>query len=781
MTILQSGISQAAAASGYQIARSLRFNSADTAYLNRTPASAGSQTTWTYSTWLKRSILSGAEIPSIFSSMYASIQNRIVFDGNDKLSFIAYNGSFVFNLVTTQTFRDFGAWYHFVFVVDSTNATSSDRIRIYVNGVRVTAFDTATYPSQNANCLWNSANVHQIGGFSGAYLNGYNADSRFIDGQALDPTSFGETDSATGVWVPKTYTGTYGTNGFWLKFDDNSGVTATTLGKDSSGNGNNWTPNNFSVTAGVGNDSLVDSPTNYGTDTGVGGEVRGNYAVLNAALNQTQYALNTPAAGAGTLSNGALQALGQASNWNGWIATIGVSSGKWYWEMTEDAEPSSFATIIGITNAAKTTTYTVTASSIAAGDTMGFALDFDAGTFGWYKNGTFQATLATGLTGEWFPVVSLANSNQITCNFGQRPFLYTAPSGHKCLCTQNLPTPAVGASASTQAGKYFNTVLYTGTGSSLSVTGVGFQPDFTWIKGRSGATNHALYDAVRGVQKDLVSNATSAETTETTGLTAFGSDGFTVGALAKLNTSTATYVGWNWKANGAGVSNTAGSISSTVSANTTAGISVVTYTGTGSLGTIGHGLGVAPAMMIIKGRSRAADWDVYHKSLGNGQYINLNLTGAAGSSAWLNNTSPSSTVFTVNGGTYGANFNGATTVAYCFAEVAGFSKFGSYTGNGSADGVFVYLGFRPRFIMGRDASGVDNWWIYDSARNTYNVANSFLRPNLSDAEGSNSTDVIDFLSNGFKIRGASNFLNENGNTFIYAAFAEAPFNYARAR
>jgi len=368
-----------------------------------------------------------------------------------------------------------------------------------------------------------------------------------------------------------------------------------------------------------------------------------------------------------------------------------------------------------------------------------------------------------------------------TINLGQRAFAYTAPSGFKALCTQNLPTPTIGATTATQAGKFFNAVTYTGTGSSLGVTGVGFQPDWVWAKGRSGATDNALYDAVRGVQKQLESNTTTAETTETTGITAFGSDGFTTGALAQLNTSAATYVAWNWRAsNTTAVTNTSGSITSTVSANTTSGFSIVTYTGNNSNSTIGHGLGVAPKMIIVKSRSAVEVWPVYHASLTSAAYIlRLNTTAAEGNvpSTW-NSTSPTSTVFSV-GTSAGVNLSPDNYVAYCFAEVAGYSKIGSYTGNGSTDGPFVYTGFRPAFIITKDTTNsATNWYMWDSVRGTYNANTVLLFPNLSNAEDSLA---IDFLSNGFKPRVAGSGLNTTNAVMIYMAFASNPFKYSLAR
>ena len=326
--------------------------------------------------------------------------------------------------------------------------------------------------------------------------------------------------------------------------------------------------------------------------------------------------------------------------------------------------------------------------------------------------------------------------------------------------------------------------LYTGTGATQTINnsanGVSFQPDLVWVKGRSGATDHAWYDAVRGVQLQLESNNTAAETTETTGLTAFGSTGFTIGALAQMNTSSATYVAWQWNAGGSTVTNTSGSISAQVRANTTAGFSVVTYTGTGANATVGHGLGVAPSMIILKSRVSATNWVVYHANLTSAAYvIQFNLTNAQSSSPTIfNSTAPTSSVFSI--GTSSAS-NDTSMVAYCFAAVAGYSAFGSYTGNGSTDGPFVYLGFRPRFCLIKRFDSTGNWFIWDSSRNTSNTVNNQLYPDSSSQE--QVQDGIDFLSNGFKIRFSSGFAdrNANGGTYIYACFGENPFKFSNAR
>jgi hypothetical protein len=323
--------------------------------------------------------------------------------------------------------------------------------------------------------------------------------------------------------------------------------------------------------------------------------------------------------------------------------------------------------------------------------------------------------------------------------------------------------------------------LYTGTGAAQSVSnavnGVSFQPDFIWAKARSSAESHRLQDSIRGATKSLFSNSTAAETTEATGITAFTSNGFTLGS-GTPNGSGITYVGWQWKAGGTAVTNTAGSITSTVSANPTAGFSVVTYTGTGASATVGHGLGVAPGMVIVKNRSITVNWLVWHRSFPSNQ-LYLNLTNALDSPPDI--SSIGSSTFAVNSWA-GINGSGNSMVAYCFAPVAGYSAFGSYTGNGSADGPFVYLGFRPRFVLFKRTDSTGDWWMFDTARSQFNVMTLTLRSNLSDAETDNSATQLDSLSNGFKMRGTgTSFINLSGGTYIFMAFAENPFKYANAR
>ena len=330
-----------------------------------------------------------------------------------------------------------------------------------------------------------------------------------------------------------------------------------------------------------------------------------------------------------------------------------------------------------------------------------------------------------------------------------------------------------------QPKDHFNTKLYTGNATDdTAITGVGFTPSFLWGKNRTDSTNHYFIDAVRGVTKEINSNNTDVEGTDATLIKSFDSDGFTLGN-GSLNQSSKDFVAWNWKANGQGSSNTDGSINTTyTSANTTSGFSISTYTGTGSAGTIGHGLGVAPAMIIVKRLTGSAEaWTVYHQSLDasapQDKYLHLNSTDAVMDSAGMwNDTAPTTSVFSV-GSTGVTNGSGGTFVAYCFAEKTGFSKFGSYVGNGNADGSFQYLGFKPAFVIIKGSSNTENWHMYDNKRDTGNPTDQALQPNTSSAEFT-ETNVLDFLSNGFKLRVTGGGHNGSGVSYIYMAFAEAP-------
>ena len=802
MSIIRNNILAGASGNqGYEIARSLRFNSADSPILSRTPGSAGNRRKFTCSAWVKKTgiLQSLLDVPLLGAGDGTSFG----ISGTGALG-STYNGRFYIrnggsNLckIPNTLFRDPSAWYHFILVIDTENSTAADRQILYVNGSRQENFDGSF--TQNTDTNINTTTVHTIGvgvvtsansSYSGNFLL---AEYNFIDGQALTPSDFGETDSNSGAWIPKKYSGTYGTNGFYLKFLDNSGVTATTLGKDSSGNGNNWTPNNFSVSAGTGNDSLEDTPTN-------------NWCTLNPLSR----GVDNP-----SVSDGNLYFSSPSTDHTA-TATFAIpSSGKWYWEYSKTSGANLMSGIIhspeaGVLNnflGGQSNGYSVYASNgnkynSASGSTYmatpatstTITIAFDADTnklyFGadgnWadgsgntnqtFANAAAAYTVATGYT--YFPAISFNGGNAFA-NFGQRPFDHTPPTGYKALNAANLPVPTVK-----NGTEYFNTVLFTGNGSTQSITGVGFQPDWTWIKMRSdGTRGHALFDAVRGGTERLDSSATQEGRTNE-GNISFQADGFNVtSSHPTVNDSSDTAVAWNWKAGGSGSANTDGTISSTVSVNADAGFSSVSYTGNATTGaTVGHGLSVAPNMYIIKDRDSSSNWLVFNDNLATNKNLYLNTTDAefaAGGFAGMGATS--SLIQLPTGGTSTANESGKKYIAYCFSEVEGYSKLGSYTGNGSADGVFIYTGFKPAFVMFKGSSVASNWCILDSTRDTFNVTERTMQANSSAAELTTLSDC-DFLSNGIKIRSVvTNDTNVSGQTYIYMAFAKHPFKYANAR
>lgn len=700
--------------------------------------------------------------PNYWTVFGSASSNGLLFTVQN-LTTIIVNPSGLGNTVSGTTSLSAGTWYHLALTRNSAN-----RFDIWLNGVSIgNATSSQSFGTPTHFVIGAADNS------GGQQYNGYIDDLRVTKGYARYTGNF---------TVPQA------------QFAYNQADI----------NVKQWVPNNFSVTAGVGNDSLVDSPTNYGTDTGAGGEVRGNYCTWN------------PLGTAALLGNGNLDF---NSNGGGRTAmgSIYVSSGKWYAEFVASTLDSAGGTQFGVSpitevkdGYASSWMYAAGSgnkvgpgsgwpgsaygASFGVGDVIGVALNMDAGTVTCYKNGVSQGVMASGLTGLWTFCTRGDGTCSHTANFGQRPFAYTAPSGFKALCTTNLPTPAIGATSTTQADDYFNAVAYSGNSSTQTIT-TGFQPDLVWIKSRSTADIHSLQDVLRGARYYLISNSTAAEATQpdSDGVSSFTSTGFSLGYTDSdaWNKTGNTYISWAWKANGAGVSNTAGTITSTVSANTTAGISVVGYTGTGANATVGHGLGVAPKLIIFKDRtsgSRTGDqWPVYHASLGATKQLYLNATGAAGTASTVfNDTAPTSSVFSV-GSWGGINYSGDAFIAYAFAEVAGFSRFGSFTGNGSADGPFVYCGFRPRFIMIKGYAVAGAYWIIiDTARDTYNVAVNKLGPNVSDAEnsvnlGNTTQNIVDVLSNGFKLRSTTGDTNNGSQSYVFAAFAESPFNYARAR
>ncbi len=794
MSIIQ-GTSKAAAG-GYTIDQSIRFNDDDNAYLTFTPSAGDSNTTWTFSCWYKQGN-PGATVDALFSAGANGNNFTVIrlFQNTHEIVYDHYDAGVVTDQVKTNAvFRDPSAWYHFVVAVDTTQGTAADRVKIYVNGSQITSFATANYPSLNQATDVGTAVEHQIGRLSGGgyALDGYLAEINFVDGQQLAPTDLGKFDSTTGQWVPIEFTGSYGTNGFYITGEDSAD-----LGADYSGNGNDFTSSGLTSA-----DQVLDSPTN-------------NYATLNP-LDFVN--------GGGTTADGNLLFVDDSSgSYPGMPSTIWLRSGKWQFECTLQGDSLGNEPHVGIINentdrsvrfrgdAGATTVpfiwncYTnvvwqdgssSTPSGLSATTTTSritLLLDADAAKIYLVVDGTEpsgqDAEAGTGgysISGtEWaFCIGEGAGANGMAAEFGAIGFVDSFPS-FDSVTTNNLPDPTIADPTA-----HFQTTLYTGNssdGHEINQSGNStFEPGLVWIKDRLAANQHHLFDQVRGVNKRILSSSNAAESTQTDQLVSFDSDGFTLDddlTVQAVNRGS-NYVAWQWKANGSGSSNSDGSITSTISSNTTAGFSTVTYTGTGANATVGHGLGVTPSMIIVKNRSTAAtDWPVYHASntaAPETDVLFLNTTASTADDAtYWNDTAPTSSVFTV-GTNNEVNKSSDSMVAYVYAEVEGFSKIGSYTGNGSSDGPFIYCGFRPALVIIKRATGAATKWVMlDSTRDTYNVTDAFLHPNESTAENEGSD--VDFLSNGFKARFNDSWFNASGSTYIFMAFAEFPFQYANAR
>lgn len=1039
----------------YEIARSLRFKNAAATSLSKTPIAAGNRKTWTWSAWVKRSRI--GSFNSLFSvSNGGGGGDEIGFRDTDVLQFATSGGTQTW-LVTSQVFRDVSAWYHIVCSIDTTQAAASNRAKIYVNGVQITALGTNTQPALNADTAYfNTASSHIIGSGYTAF-DGYMAEVNFVDGQALDASYFGYTDSITGIWQPKKYTGGYGTNGFYLPFNNpsttaslgwdyvqnqapkftfaqGSGMTfqssiakfggssmsfdgASGSGQSLSGNtqyaigtgqfcieawiyplnghqnasgnasstiisqGNNannvlwhlgcadvtgsstatrltwgftgattittatisigawhhvmvsrdasnverifmdgvlvnqrtnttnynnvsayntnigfmydtnypgaygmssygnvfkgymndlrltigaipvpyqtssvtvgttiftpptaalaigpesitdprywnnvafhipfngsgtvafpvyakgsFTSNNFSVTAGVNYDSMVDSPTNVFTSaTDVGGVVSGNYCTINAIGSSAQAIYTVSNAGL-TCSSGA--STGNAGRMCS-LATWALPKGKFYWEMVAADGNTNFGILsykdqgndyatansggtfrVGVVTSTvdnynyAAATYSGTAWSHTTNDVVGFAYDGTTtpATLSVYKNGTYFGAF-TGIdpTLSWFPASypsTGAASTTYNANFGQRAFAYTPPSGFKSLNTTNLQamgTTAVGKAA-IQPFKWFEPTLYAGTGGSRDVTTAGgFSPDLVWLKSRNVTGDNYIWDTVRGggSNADLITNRTAAEGYNSAYHNfSFIPNGFNITQISpgnEVNYAGNSYVAWQWKQ------------------APTSGFNIVTYSGDNVNGrSITHNLGITPSFIITKARTGSTyDWRVYHKSLTSGYNIALNTAaaeyqGSAGNAGYISGASSSTFSLSQSGaaGLAAVNSSGIDYVSYLWAEVPGFSKFGSYVGNGAADGPFINCGFRPRWIMIKTTTSF-NWWVLDSVRDTYNLA---FKPMIVD---SNSTEYdgttfasVDILSNGFKLKNTHQHTNYAGYNYIFAAFAESPF------
>ena len=801
--------------------QSLRFDDGSSNYLTRTPSSAGSRTTWTWSGWFKI----GTD-PTLYHNLFTSNTNydQIRFDPNSRIIFAVYsnNGATNVGAFTTKIeFRDMTNWYHFAFVWDTTNSTAGDRQRMYVNGKRILDSEltiTAT-PSQNAVSNFNNEQM-SIGrreSTNSLYLDGFMSEINFIDGTAITHTQNSGGDYIldelgelkNGVWIPKEYTGSYGTNGFRLEFkqtgDGSSTASSSTIGADTSGNDNHFKDLNFDASQS----NLPDCPEN-------------NFCILNP-LNANDHR------GEASFSRSSLRMTSSSGNRGFTSGTMRIH-GKVYFEVLSRDGNNGFVGINDITNSKVTNGQTLdmyngtpridgvvqsNTGTFSDGDIMGVAVDVDAKSIEFFRNNSsvYSTTYTTDVEGGYFPIIhdsSGGRSSDFVANFGQDSsftdektkqnnsdgngqgdFYYTPPSGFLAMCSANLPDVTISPDKATQADDHHDTIAYSGSASNQIIT-TKFQADWLWFKERTTAgIDHNLFDSSRlhsstGAKfgRKLESNSTDAESDSTSIVSQSGNDITLLGGVSTVNdASSRTYVMWHWKANGGTTStNNDGSITSTVQANQTAGFSIVTYTGNGSTGTVGHGLGEVPAMIVIKLRgSSGGSWIVYHRlmqSTPEDVRMFWDSSDARGTStANFNSTAPTSSVFSV-GNTTATNGND-TYLAYCFAEIEGYSSFGSYAGNSNANGTLVHTGFRPAFLLGKKNTGVDNWYMYDNARTPHNAMGAYSLTNTTGAEATDES--LDFLSNGFKWRINSGLRNASGHTYIYMAFADQPFKFSNAK
>tara|TARA_E500000318_G_scaffold83273_1_gene78857 strand:- start:548 stop:2962 length:2415 start_codon:yes stop_codon:yes gene_type:complete len=755
------------------IANSVLYNDDDSPYLTRTQDSGtGDQKRKaTFSWWFKRGGSFGTEMIHVGAA--ASTRLLVRFDTSDRLVFRLTNSTTEYQKVTNRTFEDTSKWYHCHWQIDVSQSTATDRSKVWIDGDQITSWSSDSNPAQNTDVVGLSDGTTQRIGcgahFVGQIFDGYLAEFNYCDGVITTVDNFGVTDTSTGRWIAKALTGiTYGTNGFRLTFADSSA-----FGDDTSGNGNDFTATNLAST-----DQTTDSPTQ-------------NHMVFDANRNGGQ-----------TLSEGNLKLTMNAS-YKHVMGTMRLpKSGKFYWETTITTNVAKYRSIgiapetHSLTDTSGTTDVRViqvvlndatrdgrpiswnnghqdlgsSIGTMSNGTVVSWALDADneklyisIGDNNWKGFDTNASNPATGSnpvfknvfkTTNWRPIATSYNnstSHVFDWNFGQRTFANTVPSGFVALQQDNLPETDKGISG------------------------------LSWIKDRDSSSHfNTLYDSSRGVMKELYSNSNSVEATQNNGLHKFLKGGFQTGDAVNTNTSGNSFVNWNWVANkGTTASNTDGSVTSTVQANTTAGFSIVQFTAPSAGNfTTGHGLSSTPEWVIVRMVNATSNWSVYHKSVydasGNQFSASLNSTAAysdLGSAIWGAGMT-SSTLGLTSDGVVTA---GAVSLAYAWHSVDGFSKFGSYSGNGNANGPFIQTNFKPAWLMVKrtDSAGYD-WQIWDTKRSPINpITNQALFPNGTTAEG--GTSVLDFLSNGFKWKSTGAWLNASGGIYIYMAFAEAPF------
>ena len=783
---------------GIDIPRSLRFNTNNggNQYLIKS-SGGGNDKKWTYSLWSKNCKV-GNGLFMGYNGNNSSSRETLSMGGSGNISWqLRYGGSQHAyrrsTYATESNHMDNGGWFHFVCQWDSNNSTTADRFIIWINGVRQDLIEYNSTQSGSQSGFMTGQNyigkAHDTSGYNAEF---YLAELHAVNDAVLAPTHFGFTDPITGVWRPKRSSDivaatTYGTGGWYLDFSDPSN-----LGADRSGNGNNWTPNNFSTS-----DCVLDSPTN-------------NFCILD----NNDF-------GGNKATNGNLQS-GTAGT-GAWRLQRGTfilekGSGRWYWEVQQkgsiDGSNGWWAGLVHQNYVSRTPNPNSNSGymygrqsdtrywnggnaaghfpSTANNDIIQFAFDADTGKMWSGKNGTwtganpgtgashsFEVNYGGGDGGDLVPAVIMYGSNNYAiCNFGQQPFAYTPPTGFRSICSKNV---AIQGPTVSSPKSHFNVVTYVGNNGTNVVTGLEFKPDLVWIKNRSTTSDHLLTDSVRGLFNIRSNTEDGDQANGSIHLQSFNSNGFTVaGTGSNSNSNGHNFVAWCWKAGGAAVSNSDGTITSQVSANQEAGFSIVTFTGTGSAGTVGHGLGKAPAVVITKRRNANQAWFVHHKNISNGHYLRLNANNGQGgdTNVYPNNMSTTNT-FAI-GGDDGVNGNGSTYVSYCWAEIPGYSKFGFFTGNGNGNtqpsGKVVRLGFKPALVILKSTGSFSgsNWGIFDFKRLGYNRKVYDLRSNANNSEGSDNT-IISLDAEGFRITTTSSgFGGSSSYNYIYMAWAENP-------
>lgn len=775
----------------YEIDQSCRFNDNDSPYLNRTPGSAGNRKTNTISFWVKRTNLGLGNSLAMFSAAEGSYGITWYIDSSEtdlsREYFSMSDGAETkWQANVGRQMRDPASWYHAVFAMDTTQGTQANRMKVYINGEGPITATTNNIDEDDEFGFFNNV-VNRIGswtpsgGAAGRYMEGYLAEVHLIDGAQKAATDFGKTDSATGQWIPIEYTDSHGTQGAYLDF-----AASGDLGNDVSGNNNDWS------TSGLASaDKVTDTPTT-------------NYCTINPlSYDSSQITLqdgnlraswNTPNGDGGTVANCTFnlaefkcywefQASGGSINYGLGIANTPNQWRKGHLDSTtpfqrmrygvNDASTAEMQVTSGHGSVTSTGVLAVTGSEVGM-----MAYDPDSGKFWVGQDGTWfnSSNPATGSDpqGEFTCTDSIfvslsdyssAEAGDVTLNFGQTGFAHTPPTGYKALNSSNIPNPTIK-----DPSAYFQATLYTGNGSTQSIDqgeNKSFEPDLVWIKNRDASDAHVLTDSVRGATKILSSDSTDAESTDADTLTAFESNGFALGDDDKVNTSSEKYVAWQWLE------------------SATPGFDIVSYTGTGVNRTVSHSLGVKPEMFIVKKRSASgSNWGVYHSAIGatKALFLQSNEVPVDEAEYW-NDTEPTSSVFTLGVNAQG-NTDTATYIAYLFASVTGYSKIGKYVGTGTITnhaGAYIYTGFRPAWVMIKNTSATANWEIQDDQRPTGNVNNKVLYPDSNSSEATVTNERLDLLSNGFKLRGTGTDVNTDGSTYVYAAFAHAPFKTANAR